>query len=401
MIAAFCHAQTPTIKTVYSDTTIQANKLDRDSSSFYEIKVELQLKGALDHDTTVQVQIKTISSNGITPEIKDNPIHIPKSVWKIDSSATSLSTNITLKIRFNKDFKKEVYMYLQVPGSDTVQQIVVVPNGVYTGNKPFWVEMGANFDMIDGLQPNNLFTGVFMYKRDIRNLKKFGSNDIGLFAGVYESKSISNRMMGDSNYTQYNDKSEFRLMRHDSFPVFRDSGAIESIQTVRNVSLFISPQLRLTTHSANADGLHVFASVWLELQWQRVTTEYDYSKLKRIDTIWLPNVSLDPNLMKKGKSEVDFRTHYWGLGLPIYFKEGDVNVFFNPTIGRTNQSFESLNSSERRWSFFYIFQFRLNEEKYGFAFTGEVRGLIRENIQPIVSLALTKKFDLTKLIEFK
>jgi hypothetical protein len=293
-------------------------------------------------------------------------------------------------------------MYLAVPGSDTTQQIIVSNNGIYNANKPFWIEMGSNFDLVDGLQPNNLFAGVFLYKRDIRKFcKKNSSNNIGLFAGVYESKAISSKLPVDSNFAAYYDKTPFHPKQHDSLPIFRDSGTLTLTRVVKNISLFFSPQVRLTNQSANADGIHMFASFWLELQWQRVREEYDYSWLKRVDTIWRPEKEITANLYKKQPLETDFRTHYWGVGLPVYFKEGDVNVFFNPVLGYSNQPYSTMPVGKRKWSFFYIFQFRLNEEKYGFAFTGEVRGLIRKNISPIVSLALTKKFDLSKLIEYK
>lgn len=80
------------------------------------------------------------------------------------------------------------------------------------------------------------------------------------------------------------------------------------------------------------------------------------------------------------------------LGL-AYFREGDANAFFTPAIGISNQPSANIlntflqsegNQLQRSWNPFYIFQFRLNEEHFGFAFTGEVRGFIQRNSPPSV-----------------
>lgn len=88
----------------------------------------------------------------------------------------------------------------------------------------------------------------------------------------------------------------------------------------------------------------------------------------------------------------------------------NIHLFINPVFGLSNQPNKNYINSllqptkqeepKRKWAPFYAVQFRLNEEKYGIAFTGEVRGLLRRNNQPFVSLALSKKFDLAKFMEF-
>lgn len=60
----------------------------------------------------------------------------------------------------------------------------------------------------------------------------------------------------------------------------------------------------------------------------------------------------------------------------------------------------NLSSVSRNWYAFYLVQFRLNEEQYGLSFSGEVRGLLKKNSPPVITLVLSKKFDLAKLIEF-
>lgn len=290
-------------------------------------------------------------------------------------------------------------------------------NTTYNAKKPFWIEIGSNFDLVDGLQANNFFTGVFFQRFDMRPaFTKSGnylSNNLGLFAGVYESKSITTNTESAYYNGAFANHTAYIPGRRDSARLFYDTGVISNVQTIRNVSLFFSPQLRLSYHSANDDGLHIFTSLWMELQWQRVSNALDRSKLGKLDSTLIKYSDVSNpayNTQVETRKETDIRSHYFGLGLPIVYREKDVNVFFNPVIGISNQptaedfkfqKSDISNFSQSCWRPFYVFQFRLNEDKYGISFTGEVRGLIKKDSPPIVSLALTKKFDLSKFIEFK
>lgn len=133
-----------------------------------------------------------------------------------------------------------------------------------------------------------------------------------------------------------------------------------------------------------------------------------------IDTTVEDLANIDQYESKELKFENDIKSHYFGIGLPIFFREEiesldeNVHLFINPIIGGTNQPTQDYLTNlikntpiRRHWAFFYAIQFRLNEEKIGVAFTGEVRGLLKKDNAPFVSLALTKKFDLTKFLVFK
>jgi hypothetical protein len=49
------------------------------------------------------------------------------------------------------------------------------------------------------------------------------------------------------------------------------------------------------------------------------------------------------------------------------------------------------------WNAFYLFQFRLNEEKAGISFTGDVRGFLLPDSKPVISLSLSKKINIVNL----
>lgn len=388
--------------------------------------IQMRLKLTGDYDSNAnQVHftlLDTTLSNNL--KIKDTIITISENEWNISLANNGLYSPILYAQADNMvdTLRDTQYGYIVIKGqSQSGSHTIKLNQRNYNPSKPFWVEVGTNFDFADGLQPNNFFGGVFLYERDIRPsipftfIGKRHKDDIakpsnfGIFAGVFESKSVTD--VRDSNLTRrYYDQNSLALI--DTLGrrgVFGDTGVLKTSTVVKNIGLFFSPQIRLTNGTANTDGLHVSLSLWIELQWQRISNNIDYSGLKRKDTTFVRPADLNLYATPEVKKEIDVRSHYIGIGLPIFYKRDDANAFINPVIGISNQpgselirtSFKTSALPERSWQPFYMFQFRLNEEHFGMAFTGEVRGLLKKGNPPFVSLALTKKFDLSKFLDFK
>lgn len=409
------NAKKLTVTLMNSDTSYNPIITKDDVNRIYSVKLHFHANGTPGKDTIqVPLEIDTLDAKAVHPKLQTSTVTIQPDDWTHKDDKDNIEKIVKFQMSSVSTFEHDVSFFIRQKGdAANPAEVRITTIGLYNPNKPFWVEIGANFDFADGLKPNNFFGGVFLNKRDIRpiftgkKLRPDKPRRLGLFAGVFESKTISD-VSTDAFSVQkyYNDRST-RLTRHDSVGAFIDTGVIKTTQVVKNIGLFFSPQVRLTNGSANADGLHVAASAWLELQWQTISTTIDYTGMLPSDTTYVPHSALDSTIKRrKFGSSQDIRSHYFGLGLPIYFKEGDANVFFNPVIGLSNQpSSQDLknftDSTHRHYQLFYIFQFRLNEEHFGIAFTGEVRGLIVPNSKPLVSLALTKKFDLSKFLQFK
>ncbi len=375
--------------------------------------------------------VSSVSLIGLSPKVSSfSPSMLPGSIY----STVAQRFSFVLEIQFNanSELKKDeafdiVLTNLPAGVISNKHHVVILKNPIVStdySQKPFWMEIGANFDLIDGLQPNNFFSGVFFQKRDIRPVFKQSTRaedkNLAVFAGIYESKTITNTQEQNYSLRSYYDSSSFIPDISDSIKIFRGVGTYINKRVVKNVGLFFSPQVRLTNGSANEDGLHIFGSLWFDLQWQRVDEDRQFSQIKKLDSFRIPIENISDFDNPNFKKETDIRTHYIGVGLPIFFKQSwptgeTVHLFLNPVIGTTSQStksyLEELSKAEskglplphKKWNPFYIVQFRLNEEKYGISFTGEVRGLLNYNNPsnpPYISLALSKKFDLTKFIEF-
>jgi hypothetical protein len=418
---------------------------DPSTQKVYELKISVLLNGTFDtatpanNDIVFEIQNGTLSFSplfitGINPGANTIAVNIPAADWPATLANAPKLYKLSLFLRIpdvtTKPVSTEVGLVI-IQGQPQSFHTLVFSNAAepvdskYNPNKPFWVEVGANFDLIDGLRPNNPFFGVFFNKRDIRPLSFRGSpavqqnkaqNNLGIFAGVFESRTVTVRQTDDFFIRTYFDNSSFISGKPDSIKLYKDAGKYAVKKSVNNIGLFFSPQLRLTAHSANEDGLHVFFSAWIELQWQQIKIQNDFTNLVRVDSqvVGMNKMdSINATTVNSVNSEFDIRSHYFGIGFPIFFREDNVHLFINPVIGFSNQPTSKyfdqlqLNSKlqnatpERKWSPFYAMQFRLNEEKYGISFTGEVRGLLCRDNPPFVSLALSKKFDLKKFLEFR
>jgi hypothetical protein len=405
----------------YSSTSIQ-----KDGT----LPIRLEITGSFDTtQVSDTVHFTLLDTSALSNKLKllNTQVTIDQQTWENAESNNNGIYDLKLHYKVNSLTDSIEYVqkdYIILSGDTLNSQEVQLRS--YNPNKPFWVEFGANFDLLDKLQTNNLYGAVIMHKRDVASLG--GKRNITLFGGVYEAKTVSNEQAFNFANFQYLDNTAFAppsSAADTAYIVRRDTGTMTRTTTVTNLGLFISPQIRLTNGSADANGLHVFASLWVEMVWQRSTTTYDYSKTGHYDSFLVPRSAAVFNQYsaKPTTLQGDFRSHFFGLGLPLYLKSGNANLYLNSVIGISNQpglyyntrpdttrDVESMRffqpvrfnlSGAITWRPFYLFQFRLNEEKFGISFTGEVRGTLARDYKPYLTLALSKKFDLTKLLEFK
>jgi len=379
-----------------------------------EIPVQLNLTGSYDssaNQVTFSILDTSTISNGL--KLYDTTITINKTDWeKAVSDGGTYIINLLVSTNSLKDTLtnlQKAYIVLKglTPSSNGYHEIHLSPSE-YNPNKPFWFELGANFDITNGFQTNNIFSGIFLDKKDISDSR------LRLFGGVYESKTISNQEIGGFKTFQYIDDSVPQNTAGNTVKLDTDTGTVVKTTSLTSVGLFISPQLRITPKNANTNGLHLFVSTWIEMLWQQVNTSYNYSQTNRKDSSYISTDSAFHHYSYKPKSQtLDFRSHYFGIGLPLFYKEGIYNLSINPVLGFCNQPvsnsqnpnsfFTQLTDAKPVWRMFYLFQFRFNEEKYGFTFTGEVRGVFsnkNDYFKPYISLALSKKFDLDKVASY-
>lgn len=94
---------------------------------------------------------------------------------------------------------------------------------------------------------------------------------------------------------------------------------------------------------------------------------------------------------------------YYGVGLPMSYVNNDKSfeAFFNPILGIGAPGLNVINpkSNETQIKAFGLFQFSLIERKFGIKLSGEVRKYINYFQEPIISVNLSKKIDLSKILD--
>lgn len=277
----------------------------------------------------------------------------------------------------------------------------------YDSSKAFWLETGGNLDLVDGLKVNNLAAGIFFHKID-NIFGRGGKWKWSLFAGIYESKIISQET-NLFEYKPYITPASVVSGSGGNATLYNYWGAPKKITTARNWSFFASPQVRLTNANGSADDghFHLFASLWGELQYQEIVTTIDNSSLTAVGTTTIPiNTINNYKQLTDTVTRLGVLAHYWGVGMPLYYSDNHVKLIFNPVVGATNQmtrdEYASLTGYRGNpcWTMFYLVQFRLSEKFLGITVTGEIRGLFKGNSPPAYTLALTKKFDLAKILAY-
>lgn len=456
---------------------------DQPGTHTFEKQVKVKMSSTEPPDADVEITFQIMPSNlKSTPKLLpgSEKITIPKDKW-------SNGVDTTLSIKFSIDacsncvnFDEVAYITCSTQGQGKGQiELRVSPYDVaYDKDKPFWVEVGSNFDLIDHLQADNLFGGVFFYQKDIRSayfisqrtldksnselqaaknkkielsrqfdttgatdsiknvfnkkmknidnkiktkqktydtkLRHYSDKNLGLFAGLYESKSTSLSNNSDKPLSYY-DSSSFIGVPKDSALLHTDIAKTKSVTQVKNVAIFFSPTIRLTNKSANENGMHIFLSFYGEVQWQSINYSYRFSDVHRIkDSLHQIDNLIGNYNSFPSENNYNIFSHYEGFGLPIVIKttvkSDDINLFINPVAGMSNQPKTvndistlkdiSENIAKRQWHPFYLVQFRLSEENTGITFSGEVRGLLQDNSPPFITLILSKKFDLAKWLNY-
>lgn len=386
------------------------------------IPVQLQVFGSYDSAAN-QISFALRDDSALANKIKlyDTVITLQKREW--DQAITNGGVYPLALFASTKAVKDSVtdlqtaFVLIKGQPENGSHEIQLTPS-VFDNTQNFWVEVGANFDLLDGIQANNLYTGVYMFEKDIAKLGRYRKhNNVSFIGGVYESKSSSISQFVSAN-DRYADNTSFVPVTGRGYPYYRDTGNITITTEVKSVGLFLSPLLRLTDKSITENGFHVFASFYAEMLWQRVKTNNDYSQAARVETFY----SVDRNIfdsipIRVGFKNEDFKSHYLGIGLPLYIKHDNFNLYINHTYGFTTQKFAALSADVKdskafnpkdkaggyappihHWNPFYLFQFRLNEEHYGISFTGEMRGFFLKGTKSVISLALSKKFNLDALM---
>ena len=133
------------------------------------VKIHFTTTGKRSTDTTIKIKLLSINTSSVYPVLLKPDIVVDPVKW----NTHSFDTFVNLETNSVRDFDDDEKIYLGLDSGSGLKTVRITLEGRQVANKPFWIEVGSNFDFIDGLQPNNFAAGAFLYKRDIRPLPSF------------------------------------------------------------------------------------------------------------------------------------------------------------------------------------------------------------------------------------
>lgn len=411
-------ASSVTIKPIYTAKGGTAR------DTFYRVDVKVHLNGTYDSVTAANNVVSfafapnfSLSGNPVIV----NPVQtvtITQWVRNTDLTLSLLIKGSSLPAKLQADEIAHIIIQGQPDSFVTVRLSAKEEEDTkYDGQKPYWVETGTNIDFIDGPKANNLTGGIFYQKFDnswghkkLADTRDTSAFKWAFFAGAYESKIISDVRTTHDTVLGLINNTSYKSGKKDTIAVYNYAGRQKQIQTVRNWSFFLSPSWKLTKGKYNDGSFHAFASFWAELRYQEIELKTDNSTLVLLDTSY---DKIDNKTSYTSSADTvtssSLYSHYYGFGVPFYYEDKSVTLFMNPVFGLSNQpssgklmEISKLGGTQRNseWKPFYFVQFRLSDNLFGITVTGEIRGLIIRNSPPQYTIALTKKFNLEKLLTF-
>lgn len=192
-IPFFLSAQNQTSAVIFkNDMTIIHPIYFKDSTRAEKIELTFYRNSAPDSGTVDTVVLKMENYRFFKPSFISSPTIIVKN-WDVvkDSSNTTISHKETIYVT-NKNIPDSINLdaisYIKIEGdkTNTSHEIRLTEKGLYNSASNFWMEAGANFDLLEGVTANNLYGGIYMFEKDI---VKVGNKPKVSFTGGYMNQN--------------------------------------------------------------------------------------------------------------------------------------------------------------------------------------------------------------------
>ena len=336
-----------------------------------------------------------------------------------NDSVTSDSIPSRIKI---KDFKKDLNTLVKkgklsikiknikskgdkIKIDNSKKEIIVIIRNVskYSYDKvlkrKYNFHIGTNFDFQNSLEANSFYSEISVF---LPNL--FLHERVGLRAGIYKNSSVSILEERTTNQTilEIQDNS----VTDNELTVVRKNVSRTPERSLDNLGIFAGFTVRLNnkTELSLKENFQIFAMLNFELIERRETIVFNDELLFPIETfdVTFEDLADDEELREAlvpQNTTRKFYSSYYGLGFPMLYNNKYIEVFLLPIFGVGNPGYRINELSSNEISSFASAQFSLTEKKYGIKLSGDVRKYLRSGQTPIITINLSKSFDLTSLFE--
>ena len=273
------------------------------------------------------------------------------------------------------------------------------------GAEDFRLDLGSNFDLLDGLKGQGLYANVFTYAPDLVKIsfpvkeeaKKDRSKAKGLKIGIL-SGIRRNRTFNDSTTVNTARGITYLVIdslksQPDAVKYLRSEYNISDQTSFDNTSLHFSPIVRLYKNEKST----AFLAFGYNLERRKRNSQITYALVKTDSIIGAPGrrqSEIEPQRTLKRT----YHDHHFFIKTPMFFKVNKVNVNIVPTFGYVDSDFA------RDARLYFGVSFNAIELKSGINLGGEVLGYFGEASRfnpPYINFYLSKALNLDLFGRYK
>lgn len=271
-------------------------------------------------------------------------------------------------------------------------------NGKKVRNYDYNFFLGANFDMQTQLKTESYYAEIDVFLPDLVTLKK-NKSSFGLQAGIYKNNNVRKELENSVS------RPIFEIV--DSLSTVDSVTVIENraLQTpnVSTSNLGFYGRVLFNLHENKKRNFRAFLALHAELIQRTQTITYESENLIRINQSIMPRDSLRNNavllsrILNNGPDTDRFYSSFFGAGIPLRYSGKSIEVSINPVFGFGDKGARVRGGDT--FKSFFLAQFHLMEKEHGLRISGEIRKYFNANQNPFVVINLSKRFDISKLLD--
>lgn len=368
----------------------------------------------------VKIATDSLHLYTLTVKSNDEKSTLPKSAYKLAFNSITLDklpADYTFFVTLNKDVDadKDRHLFLKleviregkevdVNVSDTNRVFDLVVEATNSPNKyNYLAYVGTNFDLIDGVQPKNLFFATNLFAPPQRKSKGFGFN-----ITLYGNRTIT----ATDTSGRYNYASKIVAINGDSARTYYEN-ALRTVSRVSdNLGASFSPLIRIGSKMGNVNrATQLYYAPQFEFIWRRTKVTTTYSDNKLVDSTDRPNRTIRGTLVLNPSNEtIPFNVYdiYLGvIGALLKHENNNISIRVQSSLG-LNFSYAAMSSNvktilntlyERKWNIFFYTRAWITEPISGITFGAEVSNnfIKKDSYQPYYNVTFSKAINLNVL----
>lgn len=400
------------LRTITGSFLLAAATYFNASGQVIDVPHKIEIKRSSEHQQFVEVPViikrtsDTLTSQDIVLNVSaTQSTTLPDSAYSLINSSLvfsafefkddkSVKKMVMIKLLPDSHFKEHHVLVLQFTPDDslkiTPQQCIIQANAPVKRQdsldreSPVRWAVGANFDFLDGLKPNHLYTNLNIFLPNLMLGKK--EKRFGLYLSMSRNRYANRDSLNNITPSYYAPTAQFDSTWHIQ-ETYKQKVEI----TTNTLSIIFQPTFKMPEKNESFDWYGHFHCGGLQVNEQET---YTYELLS-VDTLGKGTMSASTTSLASVIKKPSYDT-YFGPGLTLISRYKTIEISLMGTYGRGFDRSHIRDEVQKRS--FYLVQFNVTEFKSKFTLGAELRSFTPADY-PLISIHLSKIFDIQKVGE--